>query len=146
MEAPQQLRQPPLPPNTMLKCEIERINKDMQLTLYSPGYYNVILLHTEGRYITCEYPAIYRPSVCNTSDTGEYPTKYPTCSPTAMSLVATRYRPCSAVSQTFTLSASTGSTDFGLASFSSCFGAETVFLKFRRVAFKAFSLSSGTRP
>ena len=72
-----------------------------------------------------------------------------TCSPTAMSLVATRNLPCSAVSQTLTLSASTGVEDFDLGrlsclKLSSSFG--TVFCRFKRVFFRASSLSSGTRP
>ena len=72
-----------------------------------------------------------------------------TCSPTAMSLVATRNLPCSAVSQTLTLSASTDVVHFDLGRLSCLklsFSFGTVFCRFERVFFRASSLSSGTRP
>ena len=72
-----------------------------------------------------------------------------TCSPTAMSLVATRNLPCSAVSQTLTLSASTGVVHFDLGRLSCLklsFSFGTVFCRFERVVFRASSLSSGTTP
>ena len=43
--------------------KIERINKDI---------YAVNSIFSRYLGVTCKYPGIYRPSVCNTQDTGEY--------------------------------------------------------------------------